>query len=264
MLSAIRKRMTYANVAVTLALVFAMSGGAYAAGRYVITSTKQISPKVLKLLEGKNGAVGPAGPAGSQGPQGATGAKGETGAAGANGRDGTNGTSVTSKEVKAGETACAGNGGSEFVVGTSKTTACNGTTGYTETLPPGKTETGSWVATPRAEGELVSVPISFNIPLAAPIASESASKGPNGEHAFHVPSTGQGPECPGTAAEPKAAAGDLCVYEGVVANASLTNPLKVTGFDETGASTAGAYFTVEGGASSPRLAFGTWAVTAPE
>ena len=47
MLRAIRSRLTYANVAVTLALVLAMSGGAYAADRYLITSTKQIKPKVL-------------------------------------------------------------------------------------------------------------------------------------------------------------------------------------------------------------------------
>lgn len=37
MFSRIRKRMTYANVAVTVALVFAMAGGAYAAGRCLIT-----------------------------------------------------------------------------------------------------------------------------------------------------------------------------------------------------------------------------------
>lgn len=40
MIGFIRKRLSYANVAVTLALVFAMSGGAYAASRFVITSTK--------------------------------------------------------------------------------------------------------------------------------------------------------------------------------------------------------------------------------
>ena len=47
MFSRIRKRLTYANVAMTMALVFAMTGGAYAAKKYVITSTKQIKPSVL-------------------------------------------------------------------------------------------------------------------------------------------------------------------------------------------------------------------------
>src|ERR1700688_5220930 len=80
-----RKHLTYANITATLALVFAMSGGALAAHHYLISSTKQISPKVLKKLKGRTGktghtgktgatgATGPAGPAGkegSQGPQG--------------------------------------------------------------------------------------------------------------------------------------------------------------------------------------------------
>jgi hypothetical protein len=43
----IRLRFTYANVAATLALVFSMSGGALAASHYLITSKKQIAPKVL-------------------------------------------------------------------------------------------------------------------------------------------------------------------------------------------------------------------------
>ena len=44
MFSRIRKRLTYANVVMTFVLVFAMTGGAYAASKYVITSTKQIKP----------------------------------------------------------------------------------------------------------------------------------------------------------------------------------------------------------------------------
>ena len=79
MFSRIRRRLSYTNVLMTLALVFAMSGGAYAAGRYVITSTKQIKPSVLKQLQGK---AGPAGADGAAGQTGATGAKGETGAKG--------------------------------------------------------------------------------------------------------------------------------------------------------------------------------------
>jgi hypothetical protein len=47
-----------------VALVLALGGTGYAAHRYVITSTKQIAPKVLKKLRGKTG------PQGAQGPQG--------------------------------------------------------------------------------------------------------------------------------------------------------------------------------------------------
>jgi hypothetical protein len=74
-----RRRLSYANVTATLALFFAMSGGALAAKHYLISSTKQIKPSVLKALKGKAGPAGTpgaAGTAGGQGPQGATGATG--------------------------------------------------------------------------------------------------------------------------------------------------------------------------------------------
>jgi hypothetical protein len=65
-----RKRLTYANVAATLALVLAMSGGALAASSFIITSTKQIKPSVLKKLTGKRGKTGATGKRGAQGNQG--------------------------------------------------------------------------------------------------------------------------------------------------------------------------------------------------
>lgn len=83
-----RKRFSYANVTATLALVFAMSGGALAAGHYIITSTKQIKPSVLKTLKGKAGAVGPAGKTGAPGPQGKEGPAGSTGKEGKEGPPG--------------------------------------------------------------------------------------------------------------------------------------------------------------------------------
>src|SRR5207244_1787774 len=61
------------------ALFFAMGGGAYAAKHYLITSTKQISPKVLKALKGKSGKIGPAGATGPAGPAGAAGVAGAKG-----------------------------------------------------------------------------------------------------------------------------------------------------------------------------------------
>jgi hypothetical protein len=87
----IRKRLTFANVAACLALFLALGGTAAAANHYVLTSTKQVSPKVLKALKGKAGkagkagAQGVAGPAGTAGAKGATGAKGDAGTAGAKG-----------------------------------------------------------------------------------------------------------------------------------------------------------------------------------
>jgi hypothetical protein len=89
-----RRRITYANVTATLALVFSMTGGALAANHYLIDSTKQIDPNVLKKLHGHSGRsgakgatgqagpAGPAGPAGREGPQGSAGAPGKEGARG--------------------------------------------------------------------------------------------------------------------------------------------------------------------------------------
>lgn len=73
-----RRHLTYANVVATFALVFAMSGGALAARHYLLTSTKQIKPSVLKQLR-KAGPRGPAGPGGAQGAKGDTGAPGPSG-----------------------------------------------------------------------------------------------------------------------------------------------------------------------------------------
>ena len=64
-----RKRLSYAQVAATLALVFSLSGGAFAANRYLITSTSQIKPSVMKKLRSGNHR-GPAGPEGKTGPSG--------------------------------------------------------------------------------------------------------------------------------------------------------------------------------------------------
>lgn len=83
------RHLSYANVVATLALVFSLSGGALAASHYLITSTKQISPSLLKKLKGKTGARGPQGVPGLQGPPGAAGTPGAPGAPGAPGVPGT-------------------------------------------------------------------------------------------------------------------------------------------------------------------------------
>jgi hypothetical protein len=65
-----------------LALFFALGGTAIAARHYLITSTSQIKPSVLKALKGKVGSAGPQGPMGQQGPAGPAGATGPQGPAG--------------------------------------------------------------------------------------------------------------------------------------------------------------------------------------
>src|SRR5258708_32130814 len=77
-----RKRTSYGNVVACVASVLAMSGGALAANHYLIHSTKQISPKVLKALKGN---VGPKGAAGTTGASGTPGKEGPAGKGGKKG-----------------------------------------------------------------------------------------------------------------------------------------------------------------------------------
>ena len=81
----LRGRPSYANIASTLALIVAIGGGtAWAATHhhYLITSTGQIKPKVLKTLRGRNGTNGVNGAAGAKGATGPSGATGATGVPG--------------------------------------------------------------------------------------------------------------------------------------------------------------------------------------
>ncbi len=50
-MKALRRNLSYANVTATLALLFAMSGGALAAKHYLLNSTSQVNPRVLHSLE---------------------------------------------------------------------------------------------------------------------------------------------------------------------------------------------------------------------
>jgi hypothetical protein len=63
-------------------LLALIAGGAAAASRYLITSTKQIKPGVLAQLHGARGPSGANGAAGGAGPQGSPGAQGNQGPAG--------------------------------------------------------------------------------------------------------------------------------------------------------------------------------------
>lgn len=158
-----------------LALVFAMSGGAFAAQDYFHESGPQARKQVAK-----RGPAGPRGPRGAQGPAGAAGAQGPVGPVGA-----------------AGAAGARGPEGSPWTAG--------------GTLPSGKTLSGTWIAVAlgkevepgKAEGGTT---VSFGIRLVAPPAIHVIAKGKEGEeHAA---------ECPGSVKLPLAAKGNLCLYIG--------------------------------------------------
>jgi hypothetical protein len=243
MLSFVRRRFTYANVAMTLALVLAMSGGAFAAGKFLITSKKQISPKVLKSLQGRAGptgapgAQGAAGPAGPQGPAGPAGAPGATGAKGETGAEG-----------KAGKDGKAGAAGSPWTAG--------------GTLPSGKSETGTWSFGETAAEANVSASISFPIPLA-----EGAQIGETSYHIFDEGAVTLPTGCTiNGEGFLEAAPGVFCIEVLPVAgNAVKANELaafdpEIAGFGEG----AGRTGSVLGGVVAKGTSgLGIWAVTAP-
>ena len=243
MFSVLRRRLTFANVAMTVALVFAMSGGAYAASKFLITSTKQIKPSVLASLKGKAGATGPAGaagavgsagpqgPAGAVGPQGAAGATGETGAAGAAGAAGKNGTN--------------GKEGSPWTAG--------------GTLPSGKSETGMWAigAFPEVghSSNLFSS-ISFPIPLATGVKVKT--------HIFEGTTAPEGCSLSGGFVE--ATAGNLCIWIAPGGTLKVEPSYDFIVYDpeneEEGAGRAGAVLAADS-QNEGVVGFGVWAVTAP-
>jgi hypothetical protein len=264
MFSTIRRHMSPATVLAVVALVFAMTGGAYAAKKYLITSTKQISPSVLKALQGKagpGGAPGAAGAPGAQGPAGPAGPVGSVGSAGPKGDAGTVGAK--------GEKGATGATGATGVEGNIKAT-----------LPSGTTETGTWdISGHSVGGGYYTAAISFPIPL--------KEAGVNKAYAFTLEQTEEkefgSSGCAGTVEHPSAPKGVLCVYTGY---ASLENAV-AEGLElrlpnsnlESGYGTSGAVLWgyIPKGASielveegkrvkvkeSYAEVEGTWAVTAP-
>ncbi len=213
-----RRHLNYANVVATLALVFAMSGGALAAKHYLINSTKQINPKVLKKLKGNTGKTG------------ATGAPGKEGSPGKEGPPNPNALFATNaSHASNADTATVANGQG--------------------TLASKHTEVGVFAG--RGTSAFQDVPISFPIPLsAAPEATVLASG---------TTTT----DCKGSAAEPSAAPGHLCVYEEVNTTGNKGVPVDPALAKSSASGRYGLFVFLNGTAGSDNVDYGSWAVTAP-
>jgi hypothetical protein len=267
MLRRLHSRLGTAGFVISIvALVVALSGGAYAASGGLTGKQKKEVEKIAKKYAGKPGTNGAPGAPGAKGDAGA---KGDTGAAGTAGKDGTNGTNGTSGtnggpgksveafEVPTGETACSGNGGVEYEIEESgeATEVCNGSPWTVGSLPPGKTETGAWAFGTTAAAGFAFAPVSFAVPLAngATVSAHYVNLAGNEELEDEVIAE-PAAVCHGSAANPTAPPGALCIYEQQLTGAYLEI-----------ASTANSAGYVLGFVASGAGAFGrgNWAMTAP-
>jgi hypothetical protein len=254
-----------------IALVLSLSGGAFAASKALTKSqVKKIAKEEAKKYANSN-----------PGAPGAPGSPGKDGTNGTNGTNGTDGVSVTGTAASVGECP---NGGVKYASASGDNTVCNGedgTTGFTDTLPPGKTETGTWAvgeltagATP-SSGNSMGVPLSFAIPLSEGLgAGQVHFINEDGEEVFSAApgDSGTSTACTGSVEEPTAEQGNLCVYMGnnafrvgsssndQIFTASVTSSTHVP---INGTNTAGAVLKIT--FSEPEAVMsGTWAVTEEE
>jgi hypothetical protein len=289
MLRRLTKHLNPSTAIAILALILATTGGAFAAsspgksgsgsgsgsgGGKPNTETLASAARA-KSKAGPRGKTGPKGPAGAKGATGPAGAAGAAGAAGGKGETGPQG--------PAGKTGVAGRPGEPGEPGTPGAPGAAGKEGspWTDggTLPEGSIETGTWSANfaPTEATTLQWISLSFPIHLAAAFS----------DHTFYVTLEQQekagGKKDPaecivkgveGSAEEPVAASGSLCMYEGVVEapeagrdpfgeNAGIVRPGKSGGSVVQGVGVAGALAGIEypGGAEAKSaLVWGSWAV----
>jgi hypothetical protein len=252
------------------ALVLALAGGALAATGSLTGKQKKEVKAIAKGFQGTGpkGDTGPAGPAGPAG-SGSAGAKGATGATGAQGPTGPTGIGTTGPAGTQGPTGPAGTQGPTGPAGAGATgatgatgpsggpagpTGATGATGAGEqvfpTLPSGKTETGTWYmfGTEGVEGEGYG-PISFPIPLSAADAATISAN-------IHIAPNAA---CGGSVNEPKANAGNLCIYR---LEASVTPEVKKPDGITNGVGTGGA-FVFSSVFNPANFLGGSYAATAP-
>ncbi len=234
MIGRIQKRLGTAGLVVAvMALIVALAGTAVAANKLFTKNQEKQIIKIAKKYAGTDGKNGAPGSAGPQGPKGDPGPKGEAGSPGPEGE-----------------------AGSPWTAG--------------GVLPSQATETGAWTFGQSVPGESnYFLPLSFPIPLAAPLEGQS--------HVHYINAAGKelvgGNEvtssaCLGSVTQPKATPGNLCVYETFAFNVSIksesiANPsVFELGTFPAGAGRTGATLVV-GATSTTAVAAGTFAVTAP-
>jgi Collagen triple helix repeat (20 copies) len=302
MFSAIRRHVTPATTMAFVALVFAVTGGAFAAtgggnsAHAPLTASAARSKAKSKAKAGPRGPAGPRGATGASGPAGPAGPVGATGPAGASGPQGETGPEgkqgIQGVEGEKGANGAPGEEGSPWTAG--------------GTLPPEKTETGTWsFGQAKTEGTEeyaeygAFVPVSFAIRLKEGLEGsavhfltektlncaepqEPARKECEEENKEVKEREKANQEaCPGSAAEPTAEPGNLCVYEALLsgpANNAIRGHVYNGGSSlfpfNVGAGTTGAVLGLRvetegnvggtGGAIGIVSGYGTWAVTAPK
>ncbi len=288
MFSTLRNRFGIPGVISVIALVFAMFGGAYAAtnssgsGKATASAKAKKGPKGPKGAKGAKGDTGPAGP---QGPVGPAGANGKAGSNGSNGAAGAAGQSVSGVPIAVGGACGAGVNGVKYTLGATSTNVCSGKegapgkdgeTGFTETLPPGKTLSGSWSAISNPKSAYMASSISFGIPYpgGAPPTLTYAPQTPTNCSALPEPEKAEceadnqaiADACPGSASAPAAAPGFLCVYEGftpISPRAAFQAELAEAFLTTSGDTLLFAGVEGENEEFEPSLMLGSWAVTAP-
>ncbi len=268
MFSAIRKHISPTTVVAFMALVFAMTGGAFAAssnggGSSSGTGAKaaaSVTPLAIASKAKPKTKAGPRGPAGKNGTNGTNGAPGATGPAGPAGPAGAGTAGATGPQGPAGDPGTNGTNGAPGPEGS-----------FDKTLPAGKTLQGDWgitavvPGTSFAEGS-ASTTISFGIPLADAPDPVYVKAG----------ETTAPPGCTGNVEKPGAEQGHLCIFAAFENNndhgnvhicsaaLNLIECLQGNPGVEGTADPFGVQIGVLSEAPGLVVLNGTWAVTAPE
>ena len=243
MLSTFNSRFGAPGIIAVVALLCAMVGGAFAASN---NGNGKATASAKRGKPGKRGATGPAGPqgpAGAVGPAGAAGPAGDKGAIGPAGPQGPAGA--------AGPAGPQGPAGAAGPAGPQGPAGVDGQTGFTETLPSGKTQTGAWAGTIGSEGFAYAA-APFAIPLAeATVPATVVASG-----------TGTGDCAGGTFENPTAEPGSMCVYltEAPFGPVTVANVVGSGNNNAGEATSTGGVIVLVG--EPGFLAFGTYAVTA--